>query len=49
LDSGCAFGKISQVLKRTNFDSGLYDITGFLWDLIISIYQRFSDIWSSAR
>jgi len=26
-----------QVWKSTNFDAGLYDITGFLWALIISI------------
>ena len=31
-------GKKSQVWKTTNFDAGLYDITGFLWALIISIY-----------
>ena len=34
--SGCAFGKKAQVWKSTNFDVGLYDITGFLWALIIS-------------
>ena len=27
----------AQVWKSTNFDAGLYDITGFLWALIISI------------
>jgi hypothetical protein len=31
-------GKKAQVWKSTNFDAGLYDITGFSWDLIISIY-----------
>jgi len=24
-------GKKAQVWKSTNFDAGLYDITGFLW------------------
>jgi len=28
--------KKAQVWKSTNFDVGLYDITGFLWTLIIS-------------
>jgi hypothetical protein len=37
-------GKKAQVWKSTNFDAGLYDITGFLWDLIISIYLYLSDI-----
>jgi len=30
------YGKKAQVWKSTNFDAGLYDITGFLWALIIS-------------
>jgi hypothetical protein len=30
-------GKKAQVWKRTNFDAGLYDITGFWWALIISM------------
>jgi hypothetical protein len=37
-DSACVYGKIAQVRKNTNFDAGLYDITGFLWALIISMY-----------
>jgi len=28
------YGKKTQVRKSTNFDAGLYDITGFLWALI---------------
>jgi hypothetical protein len=35
--SGAGIGKKAQVWKSTNFDAGLYDITGFLWALIISI------------
>ena len=31
-------GKKAQVWKSTNFDAELYDITGFLWDFIISTY-----------
>jgi hypothetical protein len=40
---GCAFGKKAQVWKRTNFDAGLYDITGFWWALIISMYLQLLD------
>jgi hypothetical protein len=36
----CARGKKAQVWKSTNFDAGLYDITEFLWALIISIYHH---------
>jgi hypothetical protein len=32
--------KKAQVRESIKFDTGLYDITGFLWDLIISIYHR---------
>ena len=39
--AGCATGKKAIVWKSTNFDAGLYDITGFLWALTISIYQKF--------
>jgi len=39
---GCAFGKKAQVWKSTNFDAGLYDITGFLWTVILSMYHQFS-------
>ena len=35
--------KKAQVWKCTNFDAGLYDITSFLWVLIISIYHKFQD------
>ena len=35
--------KKAQVWKSTNFDAGLYDITGFWWALIISIYLQFSE------
>jgi hypothetical protein len=35
--NGGDIGKKAQVLKSTNFDSGLYDITGFSWALIISM------------
>jgi hypothetical protein len=34
------YGKKSQVWKSTNFDAGLYDITGYSWALIISIYPK---------
>jgi len=37
-------GKKAQVWKSTNFDAGLYDITGFLRALIFSIYLYFVDI-----
>jgi hypothetical protein len=37
-------GKKAQVWKSTNFDAGLYDITGFLWALIISMYLQFLDL-----
>jgi hypothetical protein len=37
--NGAGTGKKAQVWKCTNFDAGLYDITSFLWVLIISIYQ----------
>jgi hypothetical protein len=36
--NGVDTGKKSQVWKNTNFDAGLYDITGFWWALIISLY-----------
>jgi len=38
--NGSDIGKKAQVWKSTNFDAGLYDITGFSWALIISIYHR---------
>jgi hypothetical protein len=37
IDKKPCIGKKAQVLKSTNFDAGLYDITGFSWALIISI------------
>ena len=40
--NGAGTGKKSQVWKNTNFDAGLYDITGFWWALIISMYHQFS-------
>jgi hypothetical protein len=46
---GADIGKISQVWKSTNFDAGLYDITGFLWALIFSIYLFFVDILVSGK
>ena len=39
MTSSRCFGKKAQVWKSTNFDAGLYDITGFLWALIISIHH----------
>jgi len=38
-------GKKAPVWKSTNFDAGLYDITGFFRTDIISINYKFSDIW----
>jgi len=35
----CVYSKKAQVWKSTNFDAGLYDITGFLW-AFISIDHR---------
>jgi hypothetical protein len=49
LASACAFGKKAQVWKTTNFDAGLYDITGFLWALTLSTYLYFVDILVSGK